>query len=45
MQTFLREQLAALPPEQRQQFEQQFEDRFNELLRMRPTAARKDFST
>ncbi|MGQ0571741.1 MAG: hypothetical protein ACT4P5_19735 [Armatimonadota bacterium] len=33
MQTFLREQLAALPPEQRQQFEQQFEDRFNELLK------------
>ena len=33
MQTFLREQLAALPPEQRQQFEQQFENRFNELLK------------
>lgn len=33
MQTFLREQLAALPPEQRQQYEQQFEDRFGELLK------------
>jgi hypothetical protein len=33
MQTFLREQMAALPPDQRQQFEQQFEDRFNELLK------------
>ena len=33
MQTFLREQLAALPPEERQKFEQQFEDRFNELLK------------
>ncbi len=31
--TFLREQLAALPPDQRQQFEQQFEDRFGELLK------------
>lgn len=31
--TFLREQLAALPPEQRQQYEQQFEDRFGELLK------------
>lgn len=30
---FLREQLAALPADQRQQYEQQFEDRFNELLR------------
>lgn len=30
---FLREQLAALPPEERQQFEQQFEDRFGELLK------------
>jgi hypothetical protein len=30
---FLREQLAALPPDQRQQFEQQFEDRFHELLK------------
>jgi len=30
--TFLQEQLAAIPPEQRQQFEQQFEDRFGELL-------------
>ena len=33
MQTFLREQLTALPPDQRQQFEQQFENRFNELLK------------
>ena len=33
MQTFLREQLAALPPEERQKFEQQFENRFNELLK------------
>lgn len=31
--TFLREQLAALPPEERQQYEQQFEDRFGELLK------------
>ncbi len=31
--TFLREQLAALPPDQRQQYEQQFEDRFGELLK------------
>ncbi len=31
--TFLREQLAAVPPEQRQQYEQQFEDRFGELLK------------
>jgi hypothetical protein len=30
--TFLQEQLAAMPPEQRQQYEQQFEDRFGELL-------------
>ncbi|MBL0010185.1 MAG: hypothetical protein IPP22_02540 [Nitrosomonas sp.] len=31
--TFLREQLANTPPEQRQQFENGFEDRFNELLK------------
>ncbi|MGQ0501755.1 MAG: hypothetical protein ACT4P0_03955 [Panacagrimonas sp.] len=31
--TFLKEQLASLPPEQRQGFEQQFEDRFGELLK------------
>jgi len=30
---FLREQLAALPPEDRQQYEQQFEDRFGDLLK------------
>lgn len=30
---FLREQLASLPPEQRQTYEQQFEDRFSELLK------------
>lgn len=30
--TFLREQLGNLPPEQRQPFEQQFEDRFADLL-------------
>lgn len=30
---FLREQLAGMPPEQRQQYEQQFEDRFAELLK------------
>jgi hypothetical protein len=30
---FLREQLAALPPEERQQYEQQFEDRFGDLLK------------
>jgi hypothetical protein len=32
-QEFLREQLAALPAEQRQQFEQPFEDRFAELIK------------
>jgi hypothetical protein len=31
--SFLREQLAALPPEERQQYEQQFEDRFGDLLK------------
>ncbi len=31
--SFLREQLAALPPEERQQYEQQFEDRFSDLLK------------
>ena len=31
--TFLRDQLASLPPEERQKYEQQFEDRFGELLR------------
>lgn len=31
--TFLREQLAALPPAERQLYEQQFEDRFGELLK------------
>ena len=31
--TFLRDQLATLAPEQRQQYEQQFEDRFGELLK------------
>ena len=30
---FLREQLAAMPPEERKQYEQQFEDRFAELLK------------
>jgi hypothetical protein len=30
--TFLRDQLAGLQPEERRQYEQQFEDRFNELL-------------
>jgi hypothetical protein len=30
--TFLRDQLAGLPPDQRQPFEQQFEQRFGELL-------------
>lgn len=30
--TFLSEQLAALPPDQRQQFESQFEDHFGQLL-------------
>jgi hypothetical protein len=30
--TFLREQLAGLQPEERRQYEQQFEDRFSELL-------------
>ena len=30
---FIRDQLAGLPPEQRQQFEQQLEDRFNELMK------------
>ncbi len=31
--TFLREQLSALPPEERQQYEQQFEDRYGDLLK------------
>jgi len=31
--TFLREQLANMPPEQRQAFEQHFEDRFSDLLK------------
>jgi hypothetical protein len=31
--TFLRDQLAAMPPEQRQQFEGSFEQRFGELLK------------
>ena len=31
--SFLREQLAALPAEERQQYEQQFEDRFGDLLK------------
>jgi hypothetical protein len=30
--TFLRDQLASIPPDQRQQYEQQFEERFGELL-------------
>lgn len=30
---FLRDQLAAMPPEERRQYEQQFEDRFGELLK------------
>jgi hypothetical protein len=30
---FIRDQLAGLPPGQRQAFEQQFEDRFNELIK------------
>ena len=32
-QKFLREELAALPPEERQKYEQQFEQRFDELLK------------
>ena len=44
--TFLREQLANTPPEQRQVLEQQFEDRFNELLKgAAATAERRAFST
>jgi hypothetical protein len=31
--TFLREQLAAIPPQERQQYEQQLEDKFSELLK------------
>lgn len=31
--TFLREQLSTMPPEQRQAYEQHFEDRFSELLK------------
>ncbi|WP_287128679.1 hypothetical protein [Candidatus Cyanaurora vandensis] len=30
---FLREQMSAMPPEERKQYEQQFEDRFNDLLK------------
>ncbi|MGV2390324.1 MAG UNVERIFIED_CONTAM: hypothetical protein LVR29_24995 [Microcystis novacekii LVE1205-3] len=35
--TFLRDQLGAMPPEERQQYEQQLEDRFGELLKGPPT--------
>lgn len=31
--TFLRDQMAAMPPEERRLYEQQFEDRFGELLK------------
>lgn len=40
--TFLRDQLANLPPDQRQQFEQQFEDRFGELLKGAANGAGRD---
>src|SRR5262250_451475 len=41
--TFLQEQLAALPPEERQQFEQQFEDRFSELLKSSANGGQEGF--
>lgn len=41
--TFLRDQLAGLPPEQRQQYEQQFEDRFGELLKNAANGAQDGF--
>ncbi|MGY6214248.1 hypothetical protein ACW73L_03710 [Methylolobus aquaticus] len=39
---FLREQLASLPPEERQQYEQQFEDRFGDLLKKAANADGRD---
>src|SRR5262245_59295797 len=41
--TFLQEQLAALPPEERQQYEQQFEDRFSELLKSSANGGQEGF--
>lgn len=40
--SFLREQLAALPPEERQQYEQQFEDRFGDLLKKAANGEERD---
>lgn len=40
---FLREQLAALPPHQRQLYEQQFETRFNELLKAGANGGQEGF--
>ena len=41
--TFLQEQLASLPPEERQQYEQQFEDRFSELLKNAANGGQEGF--
>jgi hypothetical protein len=41
--TFLQEQMAALPPEERQKFEQQFEDRFSELLKNAANGGQEGF--
>ena len=41
--TFLQEQLAALPPQERQQYEQQFEDRFGELLQKSANGGQEGF--
>jgi len=40
---FMREQLAALPPGERQQYEQQLEDRFNDLLKTGANGAPEGF--
>lgn len=40
--TFLRDQLASMPPEQRQPFEHQFEERFAELLKEAANAGGRD---
>jgi hypothetical protein len=41
--TFLQEQLAALPAEERQQYEQQFENRFSELLQKAANGGQEGF--
>jgi hypothetical protein len=41
--TFLQEQLASLPPEERQRYEQQFEDRFSDLLKNAANGGQEGF--